>query len=478
MRKAIVGDALRVPQPYRAYIERLARATEDMREIAASFGLPLEDAAHAQARNQRTGELARALREQGCTFRNDGKSIVANALSPACERCRTGRKSVSLFLSLACPRSCWFCFNENQFDFKRYRNSIKDWKNELDAYASRMGTLDYIALTGGEPLLHPEETISFIKHAKKLNSESHVRLYTSGWRLDSTMAEKLARAGLDEIRFSVKLAGDAGENDTFEESLEEQLSRIRSTIGLIPCVMVEMPVIPGTQSSMRYLLTELDDMGAYGINLLELCFPLHNAKAYANRDLAVVRDPYRIAYQYNYAGALPIAGSEEEAMALMHWALDEGLSLGMHYCSLENKNTAQIFDQNHGGNIDIPPYHFSSTDFFYKTVRAFGESAARVAQKLDRVHAAFECDEECTMVAFDPSLLGLMEAPASSEENFTLFLASAVIEPADNGGERFREIGLHVIEPNDIAAAARGAELSATLSSSPFGPDALETKAM
>ena len=122
MRKAIVGDALRVPQPYRAYIERLARATEDMREIAASFGLPLEDAAHAQARNQRTGELARALREQGCTFRNDGKSIVANALSPACERCRTGRKSVSLFLSLACPRSCWFCFNENQFDFKRYRN--------------------------------------------------------------------------------------------------------------------------------------------------------------------------------------------------------------------------------------------------------------------------------------------------------------------------------------------------------------------
>lgn len=341
-----------------------------------------------------------------------------------------------------------------------------------------MGKLDYVALTGGEPLLYPKETISFIKHAKKLNPESHVRLYTSGWKLDASMLKELARAGLDEIRFSVKLAGDAGENDAVEESIEEQLSRIRSAIGTIPCVMVEMPVIPGTQDSMRYLLAELDNMGTYGINLLELCFPLHNAKAYASRNLTVVRDPYRIAYQYNYAGALPIAGSEEEALALMRWALDEGLSIGMHYCSLENKNTAQIFGQNHGGNIDIPSYRFSRADFFYKTVRAFGESATLAAQRLDRAHAAFECDEACTMVAFDPSLLGLMEPLASSEEDFTLFLASAVIEPTDNGGERFREVGLHVIEPGDIAMAARAIEAGVNLSFSPFGPDSLETKAM
>ncbi len=476
MRKAVASDALRVPQAYRPAIERLAKTNEEMLKTAASFGLPIEDAEKAKARREREKELAEELCNRGCIFRNDGKSIVAGALSPACERCRTGLRSVSSFLSLSCPRSCWFCFNENQHDFGRYRNSLKDWRNELDAYAKSMGKLDYVALTGGEPLLYPEETLAFIRRAKELNQKAHVRLYTSGWRLDSTLATKLADAGLDEIRFSVKLPGEAEECGRCDEPLEAQLSRIESAIGSIPCVMVEMPVIPGTQSLMRSLLSRLDCMGAYGINLLELCFPLHNAHAYARRGLVVKRDPYRIAYQYGYAGALPIAQSEEEALDLMKWALDEGLSLGMHYCSLENKNTAQLFEQNHGGSVSIPPYRFSDADFFYKTVRAFGDDARRAARELDRAGEAYECDEACSMAAFDPALLGLMKPLIADGKDCTLFLSSATIEPTD-GGERFREVGLHVIEPQDIAGVASGEVKGGSLSSSPFGPDTLSRNA-
>lgn len=428
---------------YRAYLRHFVNEAKNFEAVQSSFGVPIENDPQALAR---VAALKSQLLAMGVRSRNDGKSLVWGPLSPACARCRTGVKSVSEFISLACTRSCWFCFNKNQHDFKDYRKAKKDWKAELAAYHKSMGSLDYVALTGGEPLLYPQECLEFFRTAKSMNPQVHGRLYTSGDGLTPDLMKQLAEAGLSEIRFSIKLDDPA-------ESQERTLSLIQQAVDIIPAVMVEMPVVPGTHDETIALLRRLEACGAFGINLLELCFPLHNAAAYKARGFKLKAHPYQVLYDYGYAGALPVAGSEELALRLMHEEVSRGTKLGLHYCSLENKNTAQLFDQNAGGKRAIPLYAFSSRSFFYETLRAFGLDAFIIAESLEAAGCAHALDQEEAMVQFSPADIA---AVASCAKSVTLFLASATIEYDQTGAARFREVDLHVLEPSDYDMLSQG----------------------
>src|SRR5699024_9837717 len=93
-------------------------------------------------------------------------------------------------------------------------------------------TFRHLAITGGEPCLHPERVLEFVHCAKRLYPDVHVRLYTSGDLLDDELLDALAYVGLDEIRFSVKPEESC-------EQREETLARIGAAVGRIPDVMVE-----------------------------------------------------------------------------------------------------------------------------------------------------------------------------------------------------------------------------------------------
>ena len=120
------------------------------------------------------------------------------------------------------------------------------------------------------------------------------------------------------------------------------------------------------------------------MNLLEFGFPLCNAEAFAQRGLKLRQNPYPILYNYWYAGGLPIAGSEAECLELMRFAFERGLRLGVHYCSLDNKNTGQIYQQNKGFLLDKAFaaahgwLHFDEGDYFLKCVKAVGDDASLV----------------------------------------------------------------------------------------------------
>ncbi len=443
MRLVTEADAARVGDPaWRGYLARFAGVSADLLATMEGFGVPVERAPGPRARRGRLAALRDGLVARGARARNDGKSLAWGAISPACARCRTGVRSVSTFLSLACDRSCWFCFNPNQHDYDRFRDAPKDWRAELEELHRRLGGLDCVALTGGEPLLFPEEAVAFVRTARALAPNAHLRLYTSGARADAALMGRLAEAGLDEVRFSVKLDEDAARQQAV-------LDLMGAAAAVIPAVMVEMPVVPGTGAAMERLLADLDARGVRGVNLLELCFPLHNAAAFRERGLKLVREPYLVPYSYGYAGALPVAGSEELALELMAGAIDRGTGLGLHWCSLENKNTAQIYGQNDGGALDIPPYRFSPRSFFYEAVRAFGDDAAFCLARLEGSDVAREADEAGGAVAFDPRGLALF-APDDAAGH-RLWLASAVIEDGAEG-RRFREVGVGLVEPDDLAA--------------------------
>ena len=489
MRPISAADISRdVSDEYATYLRHFVQQRAQFRRTMASFGVSVSNDEDSPAR-------VAALREQlvaaGARVRNGGKSIAYGSISPACARCRTGVKSVSEFLSLACHRSCWFCFNENQCDYHLYKNDKKDWRSELSAFNKSMGGLDYVALTGGEPLLFAEEACTFFTEARHDNPNAHLRLYTSGDQLTPALLEQLRAAGLDEIRFSIKL-------DDAPESQQRTWDNIRAAVDVIPTVMVEMPVVPGTHDEMLHILRELENAGAFGINLLELCFPLHHEKSFKARGLKLKANPYKVLYDYGYAGALPIEGSEELALQLILEEIERGTTLNLHYCSLENKNTAQIYEQNGGGAREIPLYTFSQENFFYETLRCFGDHAFALADALEAADCAHALDAEGRMVQFAaadlPAVLPLLEqgegiasrsvdadrgtgsgagdsagtdadrdtgsgtdgdATCTSATGAKLFAAFGVIERDSAGAARFREVDSLVVEPRDYQELCR-----------------------
>ena len=173
--------------------------------------------------------------------------------------------------------------------------------------------------------------------------------------------------------------------------------------------MVEMPVFPDKLEFMKELLVRLDDLGVRGINLLELGFPFHNAEEFARRGYLLKPRPYRVLYGYWYGGGLPIAGSEEVALDLLDFVVDRELSLGVHYCSLENRLTSQVFRQNAAAAELFPLRTFSQRDFFLKSAKVFGEATDVVEKRL----AELGLDEQCDRLDGDAGFLELPLAIAA-----------------------------------------------------------------
>lgn len=68
----------------------------------------------------------------------------------------------------------------------------------------------------------------------------------------------------------------------------------------------------------------------------------------------------------------------------MQFAAERGLKLGVHYCSLDNKNTGQIYQQNKGFLLDKAFaaahgwLHFDEEDYFLKCVKVVGDDASAI----------------------------------------------------------------------------------------------------
>ena len=128
-------------------------------------------------------------------------------------------------------------------------------------------------------------------------------------------------------------------------------------------------------------MRELDRLGVDSINLLEFCFPWRNAAEFAARGYRVRVPPFRVLYDYWYAGGLPVAGSELACLDLVEFARAEGLRMGVHYCSLENKHTGQIYQQNTQKPAPAP-LALSARDYFLRSAKVFGSDVPRTRRAL------------------------------------------------------------------------------------------------
>ena len=325
----------------RAWLDEYAAIEREYLDALSARGIDFGPRGRFDARVR---EAKRRLRDKGTLFRNGDASISAGPLSPACLACSDDLGSKTFVLSLQCNRDCYFCFNANQEGDEECAR-VGDWRQELDEFASACGDVTHVGLTGGEPLLHRREAVEFVRYGRERNPKAHVRLYTAGDFLVEDILIELRDAGLDELRMSVKL-DVLDVPDAADGIVEDAARALALAKSYIPSVMVEMPVIPGTGDAMRRLLVRLDELGVFGINLLEFGFPLSDWSEFARRGFEAKNPPFPVTYDYSYPGGLPVDGSELLCLELLEFALDEGLALGVHYCSLENKNRGQVFRQN------------------------------------------------------------------------------------------------------------------------------------
>ena len=414
----------------REYASTYVQIYQDFMEHVYKLGLSIE----AEDTSETVAQKVEALRKKGALVRNDEKSIYINRISPACVACQTGVGSSTLFVSLKCHRDCFYCFNPNQENYEFYREHTRDTLTELDEMRKTHPRMGHLALTGGEPLLFKEETVQFFEHARDLYPGVHTRLYTSGDHIDREILESLKNAGLKEIRFSIRMHDLAkGHRYTYD--------RIALAREYIPQVMVEMPVLPNTLEEMKDVLRELDTLGVFGINLLEFCFPLHNVEAYREKGYKIKARPFRVLYDYWYAGGLPVAGSETVCLELMDFALDARLKLGVHYCSLENKHTGQLYQQNSGHALPRRLY-FSQRDYFLKTAKVFGEDVTVVQQALEKSG----CDDYVISPEHDSLEFHVNQISSLKKLNIEVGISSQVIETRDK--EPFlRELKVDVTTP-------------------------------
>ncbi len=373
------------------------------------------------------------LRQRGARFCNAGASIRVGWISEACVECTGNRGSETFSTTFKCHRDCYFCFNHNQADYDKFVREGCPWEEGLDRASHTYQNLACIGLTGGEPLLDFENTIRFLERAGKLFPDAHKRMYTSGDLLTEDMAQRLRDAGLQEIRFSVK-------NDDPDERQERVLAAMELAGRYIPDVMVEMPIVPNTEEQMKQLMRRFDAVGIKGMNLLEFCFPFHSWNEFARREFEVRNPPFDVMYDYGYSGGLPIAGSEELALSLMVFALDESLSFGMHYCSLDNKHCSEMRQMNERAAHVHPCYRFDEGDFFLKTAKVYGPDIPLARAILENAGCVdfLEDDQEHSLAfpsRYLPTLKGAAVTPVWSVN---------VLESRDDG-HYLCEVGLQPI---------------------------------
>ena len=355
---------------FRDYAAIYARIDDGFMTQVRTLGLEIDSVDYTS----QVREKMERLQQAGAVVRNDGKSVYLNRFSPSCEACRLGVGSATFFISLQCHRSCFYCFNPNQEEYEHYSKNRRNLVQELQDAHTQGAQLQHIALTGGEPLLFKPETIEFFLVANEKFPTAYKRLYTCGDHLDEATAQALKDARVDEIRFSIRMF----DSETARRHTLDMMALVKR---YIPNVMVEMPVLPGTLESMKALLKELDQLDIASINLLEFCFPLGNVQSYRERGYKIKQRPMRVLYNYWYAGGLPVSQSEIECLDLVEFAAQEKLKIGVHYCSLENKHTGQIYQQNQMGKIPATGT-ISEKDFFIKTAKVFGHDVQPVKRAL------------------------------------------------------------------------------------------------
>ena len=101
----------------------------------------------------------------------------------------------------ACNLSCFYCHNEGQdLNCKKTFLSLKYVQNMVDWIIKNNVKVDYINITGGEPMVHPQ-IFEIIDELNKLNCK--IRLNTNATLLSEEIVDKLKNHGVYSLKIGI-----------------------------------------------------------------------------------------------------------------------------------------------------------------------------------------------------------------------------------------------------------------------------------
>lgn len=377
--------------------EKYVYQYENFNNYIKSKGIKISDKEYISDENI----LIEKLKEKGAYICHNGKSIYYNNISPSCIDCHTGYGSATYIITLKCNRDCFFCTNKNQDDYAEGVNKVYDILSQFQNHLKQYKKMKSVAVTGGEPLLYAKECASFINEVKKADESIQTRIYTNGDLVTEEIMKSLKEAGLDEIRFGLKPDSKGKISDNILENLKTAKKYIKRT-------MVEMPFPKGMVYEMKSLMDVLDNIGIYGINILEFLYPFVESTEYAKKDYQVKKHPYNVLYPYTYAGGVPVAISSVECLQVMLYAVEKNMKMGLHYCSLENKLTSQVYHANFNVSKSEIEY-FSQNDFFIKLAKGYNEDINIIKKVLQENKKEYIIYDEEKIIEFNPENISLLK---------------------------------------------------------------------
>ncbi len=254
---------------------------------------------------------------------NGNQSLFKNTkpfylnISEGCKICGEGKWSC-LFITGICNASCFYCPSSQKKDEIPVSQGLSF--NTPQSYAEYISYFNFkgVGFSGGEPLMVENRLLDYLREIRKAcDPDVYIWMYTNGLLVNKDILHKLAANGLNEIRF------DIGAN-------KYKLDKVRLAKGIIKNITVEIPAVPEDVEKIKKILPEMIDAGVRNLNLHQLRLTTYNAKHLLMRG-----------YSYLAAEKPVVLESELAALEILEYARDNGMEIGINYCSFWFKNRFQ-----------------------------------------------------------------------------------------------------------------------------------------
>ena len=239
-----------------------------------------------------------------------------------CIQCQIGSKLV-LFVTGHCHWMCDYCplsENRREIDFmyaNERRVEIGDWSAVIQEGKAMNAT--GTGITGGDPMMAAERSMEACRQLKNaFGPMHHIHLYTS-IPFKPEVAEQLAEAGLDEIRFHL-----------LNLDYQRYVPTMQACRDAGIYVGIELPCEPDQEERLHELVEEMRNGPALFLNLNELEITVGN---YDNMEVRGFNLSSEIT-----AGA---EGSGELARAL-HAKVTSDYGFMVKYCTASYKDSGQL----------------------------------------------------------------------------------------------------------------------------------------
>jgi len=254
-------------------------------------------------------------------------SYSSGKLVKGCQECVLGNKTV-LFITGKCNRNCYYCplpESRKNLDVV-YANERK--LSDVDAVSeaieeAKLCNSKGMGITGGNPLLVLNRTIKFVKAFKKIFGRNfHIHIYLPTDNITKQKLEKLAKSGIDEIRFHPYFLS----KDEKELKAIETAYQLKKKYGWK--VGIEIPAVPKTEKATIKFLKSVKHLDFLNLNEFEM--PSLNGENLQKRKMSTI------------GNSVAIRGSEKTALKVLNEIAKSHIIQNIHYCSAATKNLFQF----------------------------------------------------------------------------------------------------------------------------------------